>query len=60
MNMHKLSIETSTEKITIELDQNSSFDDYLNAFKTLMVGITFSTDVISGYLIEHAEMLKEE
>ena len=59
MNSHKLSIETQNSKVEISLPWDSSFDDYLNAFKAMMVAITFNVNHIDKFIVEHAEELKQ-
>lgn len=55
-NKTKLSLTTYGTTITIEFDNmDVDLDQYFQAFKTLLVGATFSEKQFEHYIIDEAE-----
>ena len=56
----KLELTTYGKKISLETEHDDvSIDEYFDAFKTLLIGATFSDRTINEFIIELAEELKE-
>ena len=56
----KLSLETDGKTITIEFDNfDVDLDQYFQAFKTLMVGATFTETQFEHWIIDEAEVIGE-
>jgi len=56
----KLSLETDGTTITIEFDNiDVDLDQYFQAFKTLMVGATFTERQFEHFIIDEAEVIEE-
>jgi len=56
----KLSLETDGTTITIEFDNiDVDLDQYFQAFKTLMVGATFTESQFEHFIIDEAEVIEE-
>lgn len=56
----KLSLETDVTTITIEFDNiDVDLDQYFQAFKTLMVGATFTETQFEHFIIDEAEVIGE-
>lgn len=56
----KLELTTYGKKISLETEHDDvSVDEYFDAFKTLLIGVTFSERTINEFIIELAEELKE-
>jgi hypothetical protein len=56
----KLSLETDGKTITIEFDHiDVDLADYFQAFKTLMVGATFTETQFEHWIIDEAEVIGE-
>ena len=56
----KLSLETDGTTITIEFDNiDVDLDQYFQAFKTLMVGATFTETQFEHWIIDEAEVIGE-
>jgi len=56
----KLSLETDGTTITIEFDNiDVDLDQYFQAFKTLMVGATFTETQFEHFIIDEAEVIGE-
>jgi hypothetical protein len=59
-NKTKLSLTTDGTTITIEFDNmDVDLDQYFQAFKTLMVGATFSETQFEHFIIDEAEVIGE-
>jgi hypothetical protein len=60
-NKTKLSLSCSDNTtITIEFDNfDMDLDQYFQAFKTLMVGATFTEDQFNNWIIDEGELLSE-
>jgi len=60
-NKTKLSLSCSDNTtITIEFDNfDVDLDQYFHAFKTLMVGATFTEDQFNNWIIDEGEILSE-
>jgi len=59
-NKTKLSLTTDGTTITIEFDNiDVDLDQYFHAFKTLMVGATFTEEQVNNWIIDEAEVLSE-
>lgn len=57
-NKTKLSLTTDGTTITIEFDNfDIDLDQYFQAFKTLMVGATFTEDQFDNWIIDEGEVL---
>ena len=57
-NKTKLSLTTDWTAITIEFDNfDVDLDQYFQAFKTLMVGATFTEDQFNNWIIDEGEVL---
>ena len=60
-NKTKLSLTTDGTTISIEFDNfDVDLDQYFQAFKTLMVGATFTEDQFDNWIIDEAEILSED
>ena len=57
MNKITLTAENSHSKHTIELDEDCSLDDIFNAFKAILIGLTWNNSTIDNHIIELAEEL---
>ena len=56
----KLSLEIDGKIISVEFDHiDVDLDDYFHAFKTLLVGATFSEKQFEHYIIDEAETYAE-
>ena len=56
----KLSLENDGSTITIEFDHiDVDLADYFQAFKTLMVGATFTETQFEHWIIDEAELIGE-
>lgn len=56
----KLELTSYGKKISLETEYDDvSIDEYFDTFKTLLIGATFSEQIINDYIIELAEELKE-
>ena len=56
----KLELTTYGKKISLETQHDDvSVEEYFDAFKTLLIGATFSEKTINEFIIELAEELKE-
>lgn len=54
----KLSLSTSDTTMSIEFDNwDVDLDQYFQAFKTLMVGATFTEDQFNNWIIDEGEVL---
>lgn len=54
----KLSLTTDWTTISIEFDNiDIDLDQYFQAFKTLMVGATFTEDQFNNWIIDEGEVL---
>lgn len=54
----KLSLTTEFTTITVEFDNiDVDLDQYFEAFKTLMIGATYSEIQIDNFIINQAEIL---
>jgi hypothetical protein len=57
-NKTKLSLTTDGTTITIEFDNiDVDLDQYFHAFKTLMVGATFTEEQVNNWIIDEGEVL---
>lgn len=57
-NKTKLSLTTDGTTISIEFDNfDVDLDQYFQAFKTLMVGATFTEDQFNNWIIDEGEIL---
>ena len=57
----KLSLTTDGTAISIEFDNfDVDLDQYFQAFKTLMVGATFTEDQFNNWIIDEGEVLSED
>lgn len=57
-NKTKLSLTTDWTTISIEFDNiDVDLDQYFQAFKTLMVGATFTEDQFNNWIIDEGEVL---
>jgi hypothetical protein len=52
-----LSAENSYCKHTIELSEQSGLDELYNAFKAILIGLTYDQKTIDNYIVELAESL---
>lgn len=60
-NKTKLSLTTDGTTISIEFDNfDVDLDQYFQAFKTLMVGATFTEDQFNNWIIDEGEVLSED
>lgn len=61
MNDHtRLTVEAHGKKIIFEFDREDvTIDEWLDAWRTLMVGITFSPETVDQIITEFAEAIKE-
>jgi hypothetical protein len=60
MNKTKLSLSTNGTTTSIEFDNwDVDLDQYFQAFKTLLVGATFSEKQFEHWIIDEAELLSE-
>jgi len=56
----KLSLETDGKIISVEFDNfDVDLDQYFQAFKTLMVGATFTETQFEHWIIDEAEVIGE-
>ena len=54
----KLSLTTDWTTISIEFDNiDIDLDQYFQAFKTLLVGVTFTEEQINDWIIDEGEVL---
>jgi hypothetical protein len=54
----KLSLSTNDTTISIEFDNwDVDLDQYFQAFKTLLVGATFTEETINNWIIDEGEVL---
>ena len=59
-NKTKLSLTTDGTTITIEFDNiDVDLDQYFQAFKTLMIGATFSEEQFNQWIIEEGQILSD-
>lgn len=59
-NKTKLSLTTDGTTITIEFDNiDVDLDQYFQAFKTLMIGATFTETQFEHWIIDEAEVIGE-
>jgi len=60
-NKTKLSLSCSDNTtVTIEFDNiDVDLDQYFHAFKTLMVGATFTEEQVNNWIIDEGEILSE-
>lgn len=59
-NKTRLSLTTDVTTITIEFDNmDVDLDQYFQAFKTLMVGATFTETQFEHFIIDEAEVISE-
>jgi hypothetical protein len=59
-NKIKLSLTTDGTTITIEFDNiDVDLDQYFQAFKTLMIGATFTETQFEHFIIDEAEVIGE-
>ena len=57
-NKTKLSLDYDGTIITLEFDNTDvDLDQYFHAFKTLMVGATFTEDQFNNWIIDEGEVL---
>lgn len=57
-NKTKLSLTTDGTTITIEFDNfDVDLDQYFQAFKTLLVGATFTEEQVNNWIIDEGEVL---
>jgi hypothetical protein len=57
-NKTKLSLTTDGTTITIEFENfDVDLDQYFHAFKTLMVGATFTEEQVNNWIIDEGEVL---
>lgn len=55
----KIAVTNYGQTITIEKDREDlTIDEWLDIFETLMLGITFSREIINEGIIEKAEEIK--
>ena len=60
-NKTKLSLSTNDTTMSIEFDNwDVDLDQYFQAFKTLMVGATFTEEQVDHWIIDEAEILSED
>ena len=60
-NKTKLSLTTDGTTITIEFDNfDVDLNQYFQAFKTLLVGATFTEKQVDHWIIDEAEILSED
>jgi hypothetical protein len=57
MNKIILTAENSHSKHTIELSEDCSLDDIFNAFKAILIGLTWNNSTIDNHIKELAETL---
>ena len=57
MNKVILTAENSHSKHTIELSEDCSLDDIFNAFKAILIGLTWNNSTIDNHIKELAETL---
>ena len=54
----KLSLSTNDTTMSIEFDNwDIDLDQYFQAFKTLLVGVTFTEEQINDWIIDEGEVL---
>jgi hypothetical protein len=59
-NKTKLSLTTDGTTITIEFENiDVDLDQYFQAFKTLMIGATFSEEQFNQWIIEEGQILSD-
>lgn len=59
-NKTRLSLTTDVTTITIEFDNmDVDLNQYFQAFKTLMIGATFTEDTVNNWIINEAEVIGE-
>jgi hypothetical protein len=51
------SAENSYCKHTIELSEQSGLDELYNAFKAILIGLTYDQKTIDNYIVELAETI---
>jgi hypothetical protein len=57
----KLSLSTNDTKMSIEFDNwDIDLDQYFQAFKTLLVGVTFTEEQIDHWIIDEGEVLASD
>ena len=60
-NKTKLSLEYDGTTISVEFDNiDVDLDQYFQAFKTLMVGATFTEEQFNNWIIDEGEVLSED
>jgi hypothetical protein len=60
-NKTKLSLTTNGTTMSIEFDNwDIDLDQYFQAFKTLLVGATFTESLIDHWIIDEGEVLVED
>ena len=60
-NKTKLSLSTNDTTMSIEFDNwDVDLDQYFQAFKTLMVGATFTEDQFNNWIVDEGEILSED
>ena len=57
MNKIILTAQNSHSKHTIELGEDCSLDELYNAFKAILIGLTWNNSTIDNHIIELAEEL---
>ena len=56
----KLSLSTNDTTMSIEFDNwDIDLDQYFQAFKTLLVGVTFTEEQINHWIIDEGELLSD-
>jgi hypothetical protein len=56
----KLSLSTNDTIMSIEFDNwDVDLDQYFQAFKTLLVGVTFTEEQIDHWIIDEGELLSD-
>ena len=59
-NKTKLSLTNDGTTISVEFDNiDVDLDQYFQAFKTLLVGVTFSEKQFNHWIIDEAELLSD-
>ena len=57
----KLSLSTNDTTMSIEFDNwDIDLDQYFQAFKTLLVGVTFTEEQINDWIIDEGEVLSDK
>ncbi len=57
----KLSLSTNDTTMSIEFDNwDIDLDQYFQAFKTLLVGVTFTEEQINDWIIDEGEALASD